>query len=255
MPPRSCSSWRIVCLNAPPSVPTRFGDGHAHVGEEHLAEVAVGGHVLDRADLDAGCVHRHDDLADPGVRRAFRRRAADAVAVVGDGGEARPDLLPVDHPLVALPHGAGAQRRQVGAGLGLAHPDAPRRLAREDLRQELGLLVGAAVGDQRRAHLPVGEPRRGDRGAGLDHLLADDQAVDRRLAAATELGRPGQPDPAVLGEHLGEVLGVAVDPRVVEPAVPGDAVGGHLAGLLAKCVLLSGPGEVHGPTVSSTVRT
>jgi len=27
MPPRSCSSWAIVCLNAAPSTPTRFATG------------------------------------------------------------------------------------------------------------------------------------------------------------------------------------------------------------------------------------
>ena len=27
MPPRSCSSWRIVCLKALPSMPTRFATG------------------------------------------------------------------------------------------------------------------------------------------------------------------------------------------------------------------------------------
>ena len=52
----------------------------------------------------------------PGVGRPVRRRAADQVAVVGDGAEARPDLLPVDHEVVAVAHGAVvASDGQVGA--------------------------------------------------------------------------------------------------------------------------------------------
>ena len=219
--------------------------GHADVGEEHLAEVAVRRHVGDRADLDARRGHRHDDLADAGVRRPLRRRAADAVAVVGDGRERRPDLLAVDDPVVAVAAGRRLQRRQVAAGLGLRHPDAPRRVAGEDPGQELGLLVVAAVGDQRRAHLAVGEPHRGDRRTGRDQLLGDDQAIDGRASAAAELGGPGQPDPAEGGHLLGELVGVAVDPRVVEASEPSHRVGGHVPGLGAEGELLGGPVEVH----------
>ena len=70
---------------------------HAHVGEEHLAEVAVGGHVLDGPHLDAGRVHRDDDLADAGVRRAVGAGAADEVAVVGYWA---PKLVQIFWPLI-----------------------------------------------------------------------------------------------------------------------------------------------------------
>ena len=105
---------------------------HPHVGEEHLAEVAVGGHVLDRANFDAGRVHRHDDLADARVRRAFLRRTADEVAVVADGAEARPDLLPVDHEPLAIALGGRLETGEVAARVRLAHPDAPRGVAGDD---------------------------------------------------------------------------------------------------------------------------
>ena len=134
---------------------------------------------------------------------------------------------------------------QVAAGLRLGHADAPRRVAGEDAGQELGLLVGPAEGDQRRAHLAVGEPHRGDRRAGRDELLGDDQPVDRRAPAAAELGRPRQADPAERRHLLGELVRVAVDPRVVVPPEAGDRVGGHLAGLLAQGDLFRGPVEVH----------
>ena len=189
--------------------------------------------------------HRHDDLADALVRRAVARRAADQIAVVGDGGEAGPDLLPVDHPLVAVAPGRRLQARQVAARLRFGHPDAPRGLAGEDAGEELGLLIGATEGDQGRPHLPVGEPHRRDRGARGDQLLADDQPLDGRPAAAAVLDGPGEPDPAEGGELLGELGGEAVDPRVVGPAEPGDGVGGDLPGLVPQRVLLRRPGEVH----------
>ena len=47
------------------------------------------------------------------------------------------------------------------------------------------------------------------------------------------------------GHLLGELVGVAVDPRVVEAPEPGDRVGGDLAGLGAQGELLGGPVEVH----------
>ncbi len=231
MPPRSCSSCAIVCLNALPSTPTRLATG-TRTSVKHTSQKCrfVVMSVIGRTSMP-GRVHRHDDLADALVRRAVGVGAADEVAVVGELAEARPDLLAVDHEVVAVAHRAGGERRQVGAGVGLGHADAPRRLARQDAREELGLLIRRAVVDQGRAHLAVGEPHRRDRGTGGDQLLADDQPVDGRLAAATELDRPGHADPAVRGHLLREVLREPVDPRVVVAAVALDRLGGDLAGV------------------------
>jgi hypothetical protein len=116
---------------------------------------------------------------------------------------------------------------------------------RRGTRQEFGLLVRRAVFDERRAHLPVGEPDRGDRRPGGDQLLADEEAVDRRLATATELGGPGHADPSVRRHLLGEFLGVAVDPRVVVPTEPLDGPLGDLPGLFCQRRLLGCPVEIH----------
>ena len=132
MPPRSCSSWRIVCLNAPPSVPTRLAAGtRTSVKNTSQKCRLVVMSLIGRTSMP-GRVHRHDDLADARVRRAVRRRAADQVAVVGDGAEAGPDLLAVDDPVVAVAAGRRLQAGEVAAGVGLAHADAPRRLAGQD---------------------------------------------------------------------------------------------------------------------------
>ena len=204
MPPRSCSSWRIVCLKAFPSTPTRLSRGtRTSVKKTSQKWRFVVMSLIGRTSMP-GRAHRHDDLADPFVGRPLARGPADQVAVVGNGGEARPDLLPVDHPFVAVTARRRAQRCEIAAGFRFRHPDRPRCLAAEDARQVLVALVLATEGDQRRPHLPIGEPHRGDRGPGRDQLLADDQAVDRRAARPAVLGRPGEPDPSAGGELAGD---------------------------------------------------
>ena len=184
------------------------------------------------------------------MRRTFGGGAADQVAVVGHRAETRPDLLTVDDPLVTIAHGLCLQRREIGAGVGFGHADAPHALSGEDGRQILGLLIGATVGDECRTHLTIGEPHRADGCAGADEFFADDQAIDRRTSTATELLRPGETDPAARTEFGGEVLRPTVDPRVVGAAVLLDGLGRHLAGLLTKGELLVGPGEFHGQSLA-----
>jgi len=136
----------------------QIGDRHAHIGEEDLAEMTIGRHVLDRPHFDPGSVHRHDDFADTGVRRTLLRRPTDQVTELADFAEACPDLLAVDDELVALAHGSGLQTCEIAAGVGLAHSDAPRRFTGDDARKEGRLLIRGAVGQQRRTHLAIGEP-------------------------------------------------------------------------------------------------
>src|SRR5690606_33879916 len=76
---------------------------------------------------------------------------------------------------------------------------------------------------------------------------ADDQSIDGGPPPAAVLLRPGHPDPAVGGHLLGELLGIAVDPRVVEPPEPGDGVGGDTASFLAEFELFGRPREIHQP--------
>jgi len=159
--------------------------------------------------------------------------------------ETGPDLLAVDDPIVPIADCGCLQRGEVGARIGFAHADAPRGLSRQDLGQKLGLLIGPSVCDQRRPHLPVGEPEGGDRGACFDHLFANDQSLDCRSPAAAELRRPRHSDPSVRGHLFGELLGVAVDPRIVMAAETCDRLSGDLAGSLAQVDLLRRPREVH----------
>ena len=148
---------------------------------------------------DARRIHGHDEHADAGMRLGLAvgaRGQEHVLAPVGGG----PDLLPGDHPLVAVADRAGAQRRQVGAGLGLAVAHAVHRLAAQDLGQVALLLLGRAEHHQR---------VRLDRGAdarrlGALHHLDEGDLLERRARLAAELARPAEAEPAGLAEVAGE---------------------------------------------------
>ena len=80
--------------------------GHAHVGEEHLGELRRAEHGLQRPDLDAGRVHRQDQPRDAAVLRRVGIGAHEELADVGDLAERAPDLLAVQHVVVAVALGA-----------------------------------------------------------------------------------------------------------------------------------------------------
>jgi ornithine cyclodeaminase/alanine dehydrogenase-like protein (mu-crystallin family) len=76
-----------------------------------------------------------------------------AEALLRRHGVARPDLLAVDDETVVGLVGAGRQAGEVRACIGLAHADAPDRVATNCRRYELALLLAAelqqARGDDR----------------------------------------------------------------------------------------------------------
>src|SRR3546814_5693302 len=76
------------------------------------------GHLDDRADLDAGRVHRADEVRDALVLVLLGIGAGDEDAVGRELGEGGPDLLAVHHVLVAVAHGPRAEVGPVGAGKG-----------------------------------------------------------------------------------------------------------------------------------------
>src|SRR5690606_25620859 len=75
--------------------------------EEDLGELGVARHLLDGDDLYAGLIHRHEEVAEALVALALRVGAADDEAPLRPEREARPDLLALDHPLVADEAGLG----------------------------------------------------------------------------------------------------------------------------------------------------
>ena len=76
--------------------------GGAGVVEEDLVELRGAGELHDRAHLDAGLLHRHEQVGEPAVTLGAGIGACEHEAPVGDVRERRPDLLPGDRPLVAV---------------------------------------------------------------------------------------------------------------------------------------------------------
>ena len=113
-------------------------------------------------------------------------------------GEGRPDLLPADHPFVAVLDRARLQRGEVGAGLGLGEALAPDLLAGQDRLQVALLLLLGAVGDHDRAAHRQAEHVGGARRLLAGRLADEDRLLDHRRAAAAVLLRPGDPGPAGL---------------------------------------------------------
>ncbi len=113
--------------------------------------------------------------------------------------------------------GAGADRGEVGAGIGLAHADAEIAFAARDLRQIGALLRLGAEAQDERAGLAVGDPMRARRRARRQHLLGHDIAFERRPAAPAIALRPGHADPAARthgAAELGRELAPAAQARL-----------------------------------------
>src|SRR5439155_15699131 len=113
--------------------------------------------------------------------------------------EAGPHLLPGDDERVALDNGARLEAREVGARVRFREALAPDRLATQDARQMRRLLLLAAARDERRAGVvEPDEERRDVRRTGARVLLAPDELLHERRAAAAVLARPRDAGPARL---------------------------------------------------------
>ena len=171
------------------------GHRDAHVVEEDLAEL---GAAPDR--LQAGgcrspeCPSGTMTQEMPSVLGGVGVGADEHLAVLGHVGVAGPDLLAVDHVLVAVPHGPGAQAGQVGARLGLGEALAPAVVALEDGGQVELLLGLGGLGHDRRSGVQQAHEVGADVGsAGPLGLLQEDQVLDGRGAPAAVLLRPVDP--------------------------------------------------------------
>ncbi len=90
--------------------------------------------------------------------------------------------------------GRRAERREIGARLGLREPLRPQLLCREDRPHEARtLLVGPERENRRAEYVQTDDGRELGR-ACRGQLLVDDDLLRRRAAAAAELGRPRAAD-------------------------------------------------------------
>ena len=96
---------------------------------------------------------------------------------------------PVDAVLVGVALGLEPHRRGVGAGVGLAVADRELDVVLEDHRQELGLQVVDAVGDERLAD--DADALADLRAAAAGERLVEEVLVDALALGAAVLLRPG----------------------------------------------------------------
>jgi hypothetical protein len=169
--------------------------------------------------------------------------APDVIGVVRQAGE---DLAAVDHVVVAVALGAGLERGQVGARVGLRVADREVALAGQDARQVLGLLGFAAEAHQRGADGV--ERQEGQRKAGRLHLVGEQELIEDRPRLAAVLFGPAQTEQAVrrqLLEHA-PIDGPAtlVAPQLLEQLGRDDPREGR-AQLIAELPLLGGQVDEH----------
>ena len=179
----------------------------------------------DRAAREPGRVGGHAQDRDALVLRGVRVGAHRQPDVVGLLGAAREDLGPVDDVLVAVAHGPGAQRRQVGAGLGLGVADGEVDLARPGSR------AGRSVFCSSRAVAHDRRPDRVDRDEGERAHLA--RRVSSKKMNWSVAGRPwppysggpADPEPPVLADAPHDLAPACSPPSPTSP-MPGP----HLVG-------------------------
>ena len=157
--------------------------GHFDIVEERLAERAVAADQQDRLGRHAGARHVEQQEAYPliFVRLVGADQAENPVGLVGI---ARPDLLAVDDPVIALVLAERLQRHEVRPRPRLRIALAPADLALRHIGQDRGLLLLGAEFEQRRPKHPDAE--RIERRARLDprHFLAEDLCFGRGQSAA-----------------------------------------------------------------------
>ncbi len=182
---------------------------HAEVVEEHLGRGVVH-HRPDRADGEAiahRLAHVDKDHRQP-VRLLHsvleRRRPGEEEHEVGMLRPARPDLLPVDDEVVALPPRGRPERAGVRAARGLRHPE--RLQAQQKRAHRVHLRMAGAPVAARALHL-------------LEHGGGGGQ---RQAPAAVRLGDEDG-EPAGLGQrlHKGRRVGhLTIEPAPVVPRKP-----------------------------------
>ena len=235
--------------------PHAVGVRHAHAVVEGLVGVAAV-HGVQRADREALRRGRQDEERDALVLLGIRIRARSDPDVRRHVRQRRPDLLAVDHPLVADLHRAGAQRGEVAAGVGLAVGQREAELAAADAGQVAALLVLAAETRECRADRRVREVAVGH--APVLHLL-DEQELEQRVAGRVALHREALVQEAAFGQRRAEAAQLrtvgAVAARVLFEQLRRAELADEGAHALAERELLGHPLVVHAAQATTTPPT
>ena len=133
------------------ALPERVGHRNADPGVANLAVRApaapsMAEHRRRSHHLETGGVRRDDDHRPAQVRLRVGIRDGEHDPEAGSLGARREPLVPVDHPLVPVEDGTGAQCRRVRAGdLGLRHGEERPHLAGDQRREKPLALVVRAI--------------------------------------------------------------------------------------------------------------
>jgi len=160
--------------------------GDEDVLEEDLIEFMPAGQIMDRSDSYSGGRHVDNELREaavpifPGLAGSHERDQ-----VMGMMCVRRPNLAAVDGPSAIPALRARPDGRQIGAGLGLAHPDSEETFASADSRKDGVLRALAPMREDLRAGLAVGDPVREAGRPRRQHFSRDDEADQSGLPPST----------------------------------------------------------------------
>src|SRR6184192_2903942 len=250
-PPRSKPKTVIAIFQPSPGRPTRSRSSTS-APDRKIAELAPARHLFDATDLHSRLVHVDEEEPDAAVWVGARVGAGEQEALVGVVGPARTRLLAAEHPPAIALFRAGAQARQVAARVWLAEALAEDQLAAEDLLHVRVLLPLASEAGERGRQQGHSEAAQDARRARTRHLLLVDGLHYRRGAAAADLRRPAELQPAALVQLA---LPVALEVGVLLVAVTAFAVlppRGRKVGLqpgadlVPEGFLLGRVSEIHG---------
>ncbi len=124
-----------------------------------------------------------------------------------------PYLLAIDPPAVGRFARGGAHRGEIGSRAGFGQADAGVKLAARDTRQIAFTLRLAAIAQDQRSGLPVGDPVRPDGRARREQFLDHDIAFERMPVAAAIARRQRHTDIAGLPQRTAEI-GVETGPAI-----------------------------------------
>ena len=131
-----------------------MGVRNSNVGEEHLVEGFAPCHLLDRAYVDSGEIHRADEVGDAVmlVRLHVGSRQQDPeLCVLRTRG---PDLLSIHHPFITVAHRGGSQACEITSTVGLGEQLAPECCTRQHV-EEIVLLLLTCSRHQQRGSCPT----------------------------------------------------------------------------------------------------
>ena len=232
-----------------------LGVGDAHIVEIHLVEVRTAGHLLDRPDFHPWRLHVQEEEGQALMLRHVGVGAGNddaPVAIMRAGG---PDLLAIDHPVIAILYRAGPQRAEIGPAGRFGEQLAPEFLRLQRRRGKAVALFRRAPGaDGGQAHAKADGEDAGQRLV-LGFLLIEDHLLDLRAALAAPFLRPGNAGKAVIvfrplvgaraGDGFRRILSAPVAGYLPRLA-PGHGLVQERAGAGAKFGFFRAVVEIHG---------